>query len=1465
MFKKILFFTSLIFLNSNVFGQFSPNVSVSLSSLDCDTLSDLTINVSQDPNEIDMATATFSSNLGYFDFNQFSVGDTIGSSFMSTQGGLVSLNANLIISSILNNQSLVQSFEINTNLLLGNFIMTNNIYGVSIVATSPSDGNSTTSGNSSSVTLNNIFHLPFTSNLIFNSFITSELGDVDDQNFTFTLSGACANCNVIADFGSDTINGCDSASAQISSPPVDGGSYEYITSDNQIYSGIWHDSIVLGQNVQDLLNVGINPKDIYDAGYSLNSIYGNYYEGGIIYYLNTNTGDGMVINDSDLGQVDWGCNTTLIGGTQTGIGTGQANTNIILSSCTQSGIAAQICDTLFLNGYDDWSLPSLGDLSSMFTNLQLNGYTNFDNYYYWSSSEWDNNEAYMFHFYLGYGGFADKSSTYNVRASRSFSYQPFNNLTSLNIVSSGWNYVTVTDSIGCTALDSTFVNLESSSFGLDIQIACDSFLWIDANTYFTSNNSATHTLVNAVGCDSVVSLDLTIKYSSSSIENTTVCDEYLWNGLLLTSSGFYDTILVNSAGCDSITTLNLIVYYSNSGFLNITSCDSYFWQGLNYTLSGIYSNTLTNVDGCDSVATLNLTINYSDTTPSGFNTFYICDGESVTVGNNTYSLPGSYLDTLVDYNGCDSIVSTFVDVSYLDINLSSTPVTCANINDGSINVFAFSGMGDYSYNWNTGDTTSFVNNLPLGSYVATVSDSLCTISNSVDILLNITPADSVHPEICYASVDYTGFNKVILKPHANPLVTDYIILREYSAGLYAPLDTISSNSLSYTDSTSNPAVQAERYKVAAIDICGNVSDTSAYHKTVHLSMNTGINGEVNLAWNNYEGYQVSNYLIFRGDTSGIMTIIGSISGTNTSYSDLNPPLGTLIYQVRALAQNCNVIQNYGANPMGLMVMTQDTLESNIVDHDNLSLQVTTLPTNPSCDTCSDGSIIANAIGGVSPYTYSWSNGTSGFLNANLPVGTYIVYVFDDIGATTSDTVSLFVDVYGCMDSMAANYNPLANISDSSCVYCSDNGVSIDVTSCDSYIWTLSNTTFDSSGTYINIITDSLGCTTTDTLNLTINNSSAGSVDITACDNFTWDGVVYDSSGSYTNIYTDVNSCDSLMTLNLTINNSSAGSVDISACDDFTWDGVVYDSTGSYTNMYTDLNGCDSSMTLNLTIVTGSFGLVDITACDDFTWDGVVYDSTGSYTNTYTDVNGCDSLMTLNLTITTGSAGSVDITSCDDFTWDGIVYDLTGSYTNIYVGANGCDSLMTLNLTINNGSSGSVDITACDDFTWDGVVYDATGSYTNTYVDANGCDSLMTLNLTINNSSAGSVDITSCDDFTWNGVVYDSTGSYTNMYTDINGCDSLMTLNLTITTGVSFGSVDITACDDFTWDGVVYDSTGSYTNTYIDVNGCDSVMTLNLTINEGPIVEIIYNSSLETLTANNITGSTSPYSLSLIHI
>ena len=164
-------------------------------------------------------------------------------------------------------------------------------------------------------------------------------------------------------------------------------------------------------------------------------------------------------------------------------------------------------------------------------------------------------------------------------------------------------------------------------------------------------------------------------------------------------------------------------------------------------------------------------------------------------------------------------------------------------------------------------------------------------------------------------------------------------------------------------------------------------------------------------------------------------------------------------------------------------------------------------------------------------------------------------------------------------------------------------------------------------------------------------------------------------------------CDSVVVLNLTIN-SNTGSSSVTACDSYTWDGVVYDTTGTYTNTYTNVAGCDSVHTLNLTINYSNTGSSSVTACDSYTWDGLFYDSTGTYTNTYTNVAGCDSVHTLNLTINYSNTGSSSITACDSYTWDGLVYDSTGTYTNTYTNVAGCDSVHTLNLTINYSNTGS---------------------------------------------------------------------------------------------------------------------------------------------------------------------------------
>jgi hypothetical protein len=118
----------------------------------------------------------------------------------------------------------------------------------------------------------------------------------------------------------------------------------------------------------------------------------------------------------------WGCQGTDISGTLSAVGTGSANTALIVADCATSGISARICDELILNGYSDWFLPSLDELAQMYTKLAADGLGNFANHTYWSSTQADANQAFTVNMNNGNQGTHSKGSTSNryTRAMRRF-------------------------------------------------------------------------------------------------------------------------------------------------------------------------------------------------------------------------------------------------------------------------------------------------------------------------------------------------------------------------------------------------------------------------------------------------------------------------------------------------------------------------------------------------------------------------------------------------------------------------------------------------------------------------------------------------------------------------------------------------------------------------------------------------------------------------------------------------------------------------------------------------------------------------------------------------------------------------------------------------------------------------------------------------------------------------------------
>ncbi|MDR0829281.1 MAG: hypothetical protein LBN95_04105, partial [Prevotellaceae bacterium] len=163
------------------------------------------------------------------------------------------------------------------------------------------------------------------------------------------------------------------------------------------------------------------------------------------------------------------------------------------------------------------------------------------------------------------------------------------------------------NSVQCDSIVTLNLTIKNKTYGTDTQEACETYTWIDGNTYTASNSTATYTLTNIAGCDSIVTLNLTIKNKTYGTDTQEACETFTWiDGITYTASNSTATYtLTNIAGCDSIVTLNLTITGAQTSE-DITICDKqlpYLYRGLNLTAGGTYIFTT----GCDT-HTLNLEV-----------------------------------------------------------------------------------------------------------------------------------------------------------------------------------------------------------------------------------------------------------------------------------------------------------------------------------------------------------------------------------------------------------------------------------------------------------------------------------------------------------------------------------------------------------------------------------------------------------------------------------------------------------------------------------------------------------------------------------------------------------------------------------------------------------------------------------------------------------------------------------------
>ena len=280
---------------------------------------------------------------------------------------------------------------------------------------------------------------------------------------------------------------------------------------------------------------------------------------------------------------------------------------------------------------------------------------------------------------------------------------------------SGTYSYTTSNALGCDSIATLNLTINNSTTSTSTVTACDTYSW-NAQTY-TQSGTYTYQATNAVGCDSIATLNLTINNSTTSSTPIIACVSYQWNGQTYTQSGTYTYVTPNAIGCDSTATLNLTINSALFTTENVSACITYDWNGQTYTQSGTYTYLTTSVNGCDSTVTLNLTINQPNTSTT---TQTACD--TYTWNGQTYTQSGTYVFNTTTVAGCDSTATL-----NLTVNASSTSTSTATA------------CGTYSWNGQTYTQS--------GAYTYTTPnaagcDSVATLNLTINAIPNATATNN---------------------------------------------------------------------------------------------------------------------------------------------------------------------------------------------------------------------------------------------------------------------------------------------------------------------------------------------------------------------------------------------------------------------------------------------------------------------------------------------------------------------------------------------------------------------------------------------------------------------------------------------------------------------------------------------------------------------------------------------------
>ncbi|MBI2968506.1 MAG: gliding motility-associated C-terminal domain-containing protein, partial [Bacteroidetes bacterium] len=919
----------------------------------------------------------------------------------------------------------------------------------------------------------------------------------------------------------------------------------------------------------------------------------------------------------------------------------------------------------------------------------------------------------------------------------------------------GTNTVTVTDINGCTTTANATIT-EPPALSLTVSAT--------PATCGQTNGSATANASGGTGSYTYLWNDpapaqvtQTANGLSGGVYTVTVTDA---NGCTITGSATVNSVAggnVTIAIGSNITCSGLCNGSATASMTGGTSPFTYSWSTVpvqnTSTVTGLcaltYSVTVTDANGCSGTANITMTqpalLTASVTSYTDLSCYNTCTGTmtiSASGGTGSYnyqwnpvvSLTNSatglcantFTVTVSDANGCSAAVSqTLTQPALLSVSLSGTPASCAGVCDGTSTATATGGTSPYTWQWdnNAGSqTTSTTTGLcGGGSYSVTATDSKgCTVSGTYSI--------SVMPSIV---LSVTTINATCGLPNGTVSVT--------AVNGTPPYIAVWSNGCNN-------------------DTCTNLL-AGPYSVTVTDSKGCSQNATANLSNSMGPTVTLTN--------SANPRCAGSCDGSATVLVTDGIPPYSYFWNTSPIQTNPTAT-GLCSGTWSVLVVDDSacvaTININLADPPVLALTVTGT-SDISCNGQCNGSISVSPSGGTPPYTYSWSNGSSGSSAAGLCAGNYQVTVTDAnactaaASATINEPAALFVFVIA--DSASCN-----GTCDGGAIATASGG-----TATYSYLWSNSIQTPIVNnlcpGLYTVTVTDAKGCLVMSAANVL--QPQTVIVAITGSGNVTCNG-----SG-----------------------NGWAQSVASGGTSPFTYQWSNNQQTGQTTNLsggeYTvtvsDLYGCTGSASVIITepllltiVVTGvntsCFGVCDGSGTAivsggvttyTYLWDGNAQFQNsaaatglcaGSFSVTVTDFNGCQVTGNVNITqpqILSFNATPVSST-CGNPNGSACVSIIGGlsPYTVVWD-----DPLVTNGLCLNNVNAGVYNPVVTDGngctYTYPVIINDLAGPTIDTIISTDVTCSAANNGTAIAAISSGTPPYT----YTWQkGAVVIATGTLT---------------------------------------------------------------------------------------------------------